>query len=97
MIRCVRAMSSMGYPEVFHRFCGYLCAAKNFQEIFRATHRYALSSGRRMNFGSLAKKFWSALRRCRDRHFSPTPQCAVARTVQPRNFAEKIPSRASIS
>jgi hypothetical protein len=34
--------------------------------------------------------------RCRS-GFSPTLRCAVARTVQPRNFAAKIPSRASIS
>jgi hypothetical protein len=27
----------------------------------------------------------------------PTPHCAVARTVHPRNFAAKMPSRASIS
>jgi hypothetical protein len=34
MIRRVRAMSSVCYPEVFHRFCGYLCPApRNFFSI----------------------------------------------------------------
>jgi hypothetical protein len=56
MIRCVRAMSSMGYPEVFHRFCGYLRAAREDLKIFSCDRSLALSSGRRMNFRSLAKK-----------------------------------------
>jgi hypothetical protein len=34
--------------------------------------------------------------RCRS-GFSPTPPTPVAHTVQPRKFAEKMPSRASIS
>jgi hypothetical protein len=35
MIRCARAKSSLGYPEVFHRFCGYLRRAENFFYFFR--------------------------------------------------------------
>jgi hypothetical protein len=34
MIRCVRAMSSMGYPEVFHRFCGYLSSREKLSRNF---------------------------------------------------------------
>jgi hypothetical protein len=30
MIRCMRAKSSLSYPEVFHRFCGYLTTHGNF-------------------------------------------------------------------
>jgi hypothetical protein len=30
MIRRVRAKSSLSYPEVFHRFCGYLVTHGNF-------------------------------------------------------------------
>jgi hypothetical protein len=30
MIRRVRAKSSLSYPEVFHRFCGYLMTRVNF-------------------------------------------------------------------
>jgi hypothetical protein len=30
MIRCPRAKSSLCYPEVFHRFCGYLDANEKF-------------------------------------------------------------------
>jgi hypothetical protein len=33
MIRRVRAKSSLCYPEVFHRFCGYL---RDAGKIFRA-------------------------------------------------------------
>ena len=36
MIRRVRAKSSLGYPEVFHRFCGYLAARGNFFQRRRA-------------------------------------------------------------
>jgi hypothetical protein len=39
MIRCIRAMSSMGYPEVFHRFCGYLEPKKFRRNFFRPTDR----------------------------------------------------------
>jgi hypothetical protein len=56
MIRCVRAKSSMGYPEVFHRFCGYLWRAEKFCEFFSSDRSHALSSGERMNFAPLAKK-----------------------------------------
>jgi hypothetical protein len=104
----------MGYPEVFHRFCGYLWAAKKFREIFSCDDSLALSSGRRMNFASLAKKS-SAISRALLRHcrappafprtrksirlptFAATTLAPVARSVQLRNFAAKIPSRASIS
>jgi hypothetical protein len=94
MIRCVRAKSSMGYPEVFHRFCGYLRGAANFSEIFSGAESRALSRSRRLNFHPPPKKFRST---------PPTPVwCAVAlspvaRAVQLRNFSEKMPSQGRIS
>jgi hypothetical protein len=57
MIRCVRAKSSMGYPEVFHRFCGYLGGAEKIFRIFYCDESYALSSGSRLNFAPASKKF----------------------------------------
>ena len=59
MIRCVRAKSSMGYPEVFHRFCGYLEPRKFFLKIFSGNESRALSRSRRLNFRRLTKKLWS--------------------------------------
>jgi hypothetical protein len=56
MIRCVRAKSSMGYPEVFHRFCGYLCDVEKIFEIFSCDESSTLSSGSRMNFAPASKK-----------------------------------------
>jgi hypothetical protein len=56
MIRCVRAMSSMGYPEVFHRFCGYLESQKKFLKFFSGGESQALSRSRRLNFRRLPKK-----------------------------------------
>src|SRR6185436_6572069 len=56
MIRCVRAMSSMGYPEVFHRFCGYLESQKKFLKFFSGAESQALSRSRRLNFRRLPKK-----------------------------------------
>jgi hypothetical protein len=56
MIRRVRAKSSVCYPEVFHRFCGYLRGVEKFLEISSCAESHALSSSRRMNFGRLAKK-----------------------------------------
>ena len=38
MIRRMRAKSSLSYPEVFHRFCGYLvpaAAPRNFFSLLR--------------------------------------------------------------
>jgi hypothetical protein len=125
MIRCVRAKSSMGYPEVFHRFCGYLGGAEKIFRIFYCDESYALSSGSRLNFAPASKKFrvlgtessicnrtqisglWvgrSGGASCahgicaslRSR-LQPDFALAVARTVQPRKFVEKMPSRASIS
>jgi hypothetical protein len=57
MIRRVRAKSSLSYPEVFHRFCGYLVDAWRHTEIFSGAAARALSSGRRMNFRARRKKF----------------------------------------
>jgi hypothetical protein len=56
MIRCVRAKSSMGYPEVFHRFCGYLRGTEKFSEFFSCDESLALSSGSRLNFAPASKK-----------------------------------------
>src|SRR4030095_14450105 len=88
MIRCVRAKSSMGYPEVFHRFCGYLEAQKNFLKIFSGDESHALSRSRRLNFRRLSKILLQHADdadhvRCRS-GFSPTPCSPVADTVQPR-------------
>jgi hypothetical protein len=39
MIRRVRAKSSLGYPEVFHRFCGYLVDdPRRTRKIFQRRH-----------------------------------------------------------
>jgi hypothetical protein len=57
MIRRVRAKSSLGYPEVFHRFCGYLCDARRRARNFFSAAARALSSGRRLNFRRSRKKF----------------------------------------
>jgi hypothetical protein len=46
----------MGYPEVFHRFCGYLEPRKKFLKFFSGAGSHALSSGRPLNFCSPAKK-----------------------------------------
>jgi hypothetical protein len=50
MIRRMRAKSSLSYPEVFHRFCGYLRARARREFFFACAATRALSRGRRMNF-----------------------------------------------
>ena len=54
MIRRVFAKSSLCYPEVFHRFCGYLRDAREF---FAATLRSRCQAGRALNFRPRAKDF----------------------------------------
>jgi hypothetical protein len=56
MIRCARAKSSLCYPEVFHRFCGYLDAYEKFFSFLSDDAACTLSSGRRMNFAPPSKK-----------------------------------------
>jgi hypothetical protein len=56
MIRCVRAKSSLCYPEVFHRFCGYLRHVEKISSCFSDDAARALSSGWRMNFAPPPKK-----------------------------------------
>jgi hypothetical protein len=52
MIRRMRAKSSLCYPEVVHRFCGYLARV----EIFLALRRWARAVKRQTDELSLADK-----------------------------------------
>jgi hypothetical protein len=61
MIRRMRAKSSLSYPEVVHRFCGYLraCAAR---EIFSRLRLRARAVKRQTDELSPAAKFFSSTR-----------------------------------
>jgi hypothetical protein len=54
MIRRIRAKSSLSYPEVVHRFCGYLGARKKF--CFARARRRARVVKRQTDELSLARE-----------------------------------------
>jgi beta-lactamase superfamily II metal-dependent hydrolase len=99
MIRCARAKSSLCYPEVFHRFCGYLDAYEKFFSFVSDDAACALSSGRRMNFTPPSKK---VLERGAETGLTifVTRRLVGALVVAPADhsgkFAEKMPSQRRI-
>jgi hypothetical protein len=72
-------------------------SAQNFLQIFFARPIPRVVKRQTDELRLAGEKFWSGAASLPLSSVEPDRCCAVARTVQPRNFAEKIPSRASIS